>query len=73
MKKKFFFIGLIAIAGLSMLLVSCKKEERECKCTYISEGRTRIFKEFPTNENAKDCSDLGTIMTARGETSITCK
>jgi hypothetical protein len=71
MRKKFFIIGLVSIIGASMLLISCDK--MECKCTYTYEGRTRIFKEFPTNENAKNCKDLSTILTAERETSVTCK
>jgi major membrane immunogen (membrane-anchored lipoprotein) len=71
MKKIFFIIGLVTIIGASTLLVSCDK--MSCKCTYIRDGRTRIFREYPTNEDAKNCKDLSTILTAEQGTSVTCK
>jgi hypothetical protein len=64
MKSFFSIVGLIAIMGGIVCLTSCKKDEKSCKCKYVEEGRTYIADVYPINHQAKDCKQLGTILTA---------
>ena len=65
MKKAVISVmGALAIASLVVLMSSCTKS---CTCTFQdSEGDKWIETEFPENYNAKNCKDLGSMLSGDG-------
>ena len=56
--------GVLAVASLLVLMSSCKKD---CTCTaQYSDGDKETFTEFPDNYNAKNCKDLGSMISGDG-------
>ena len=69
-KAAVFMTGVLAVASLLVLMSSCKKE---CTCTEkSSDGETWTGTEFPENYNAKNCKELGSMMSGNGYT-VNCK
>ena len=63
-KAAVIMTGVLALASLLVLMTSCKKE---CTCTIQDEdGDKYTISEFPENYNAKNCKDLGSMMTGGG-------
>lgn len=58
-------LGVLAVAGLLVLMSSCKKE---CTCTEKSSDskETYTFTEYPENYNAKSCKELASMMSGEG-------
>lgn len=57
-------MGALAIASLVALMSSCTKS---CTCTsQDSDGDKWVGTEFPENYNAKNCKDLGTMLSGDG-------
>jgi hypothetical protein len=64
-------ICVLALFCVVLCCTSCEKGSRECKCKRTGGEHTYYFKDFPANENAKTCKQLGTMLSGDGY-STTC-
>ncbi len=63
-------MSVLAAASLLMLMTSCKKD---CVCTEKDyDGETYTETIFPENYNAKNCKELGSMLSGDGVV-VNCK
>ncbi|MBD5396755.1 hypothetical protein HDR62_01230 [bacterium] len=69
-KTAVFMAGVLAVASLLALMTSCKKD---CVCTEKdTDGETYTETIFPENYNAKNCKELGSMLSGDGIV-VNCK